>query len=325
MRGAKEYVKRYSVQEHLIPPEHILVFDEAQRAFDAAQVKAKYQNTPGFTAGKSEPEHFIDFAERIPEWCVVIGLSGGGQEIHVGVEAGLGQWCQAIEGAKDPNRWAVHFPEHVKKHFMSSNVGNEIQNVLNLDQEIRFHMAKDLHKFVAQILEGLEPDKNISIASKLEYQGYHLRITCNLDTAKVYLRERCSGNKETRYGLLASSKDKDLIRFGPWFGDAENSPGGYSCRHLRDCITEFGAQGLELDASLIAWGTDLKVKKGGWSNNRSRGYLKSAHVRNPFQLRINAYRVLLTRGRDGSVVFVPHINELDDTFSYLTKSDFKEI
>ena len=115
------------------------------------------------------------------------------------------------------------------------------------------------------------------------------------------------------------------IRFGPWFGDAENSPGGYSCRHLKDCITEFGAQGLELDSSLIAWGTDLKMKKGGWSNNRSRGYLKSAHVRNPFQLRINAYRVLLTRGRDGSVVFVPRINELDDTFSYLTKSGFKEI
>lgn len=338
VRGVKEYVKRYSVQEHLIPPEHVLVFDEAQRAFDAAQVKAKHQNTPGFTAGKSEPEHFIDFAERIPEWCVVIGLIGGGQEIHVGEEAGLGQWCQAIEGAKDPNRWTVHFPEHVKKHFMSSNVGNEIQNVLNLDQEIRFHMAKDLHRLIAQILEGVEPDQNLPFASKLDQQGYHLRITRNLDTAKDYLRERYSENENARYGLIASSKDKDLIRhgvsndfqstkrikFGPWFSNDENAPGGFSCRHLSDCITEFGAQGLELDAALVAWGTDLMMHNGVWSNNRSRGYMKKAHVRNPFQLRLNAYRVLLTRGRDGSVVFVPPLNELDETFKYLTLSGFKQ-
>jgi hypothetical protein len=114
------------------------------------------------------------------------------------------------------------------------------------------------------------------------------------------------------------------IRFGPWFGDDENSPGGYSCRHLRDCITDFGTHGLEFDAALFAWGTDLMMQNGVWSNNRSREYMKKAHVRNPFQLRLNAYRVLLTRGKDGSVVFIPPLNELDETFNYLALSGFEQ-
>lgn len=270
---------------------------------------------------------------------MVIGLIGSGQEIHVGEEAGLGQWCQAIEGANEPKQWTVHLPGLVKKHFDSETIKCEIRESLGLDQEIRFHMVKKLHTFVAQILGGVPPDQNSLLSSKLEQQGYHLRITRNLDAAKDYLRERYLENKEARYGLIASSKDKDLIRFGipndflstkrirfgPWYSDDEIEPGGYSCRHLKDCVTEFGAQGLELDACLIAWGTDLIMEHGKWSNRRSRGYLKSAHVRNPFQLRINAYRVLLTRGRDGAIVFVPPIEALDETFIYLSESGFKTI
>jgi len=88
VRGVKDYVKRYSGKADRLPPEHVLVFDEAQRAFDAEQVKKVHRHTPGFEGGKSEPEHFIEFAERVPEWCVVIGLIGGGQEINTG-EAGI--------------------------------------------------------------------------------------------------------------------------------------------------------------------------------------------------------------------------------------------
>ena len=77
----------------LVPPEHVLIFDEAQRAFDAAQVAEIHR---GRGDGKSEPEHFVEFAERIPEWCVVVGLIGSGQEIHIGEEAGIGQWRSAV-------------------------------------------------------------------------------------------------------------------------------------------------------------------------------------------------------------------------------------
>jgi DUF2075 family protein len=113
------------------------------------------------------------------------------------------------------------------------------------------------------------------------------------------------------------------VRIGPWYGDDEDDYAGRSCRRLTTCVTEFGAQGLELDASLLAWGTDLVLKNGRWSNANARGYMKSAQVRDAFQLRVNAYRVLLTRGRDGCVVFVPPLGALDETFRYLADAGFQ--
>ena len=336
VRALKDYVKYYSSRQDLIPPEHVLVFDEAQRAFDARQVQAKHAKTPGFKGGKSEPEHFIEFSERVPGWCVVIGLIGSGQEIHVGEEGGLVQWRNAIEGANNPSAWEVHGPPTVGSIFERSTVPFLPSQHLSLDQELRFHFAANLHRFVAQILDGADAADNAQVAALLEEQSYHLRIARDLDAAKSYLRERYAENREARYGLLASSKDRDLlrvgipndfqstqrVRYGPWYSDPEEGPGGHSCRHLTTAVTEFGAQGLELDAALLAWGTDLIRDNGAWSNASARGYLNSAHVVDPFRLRLNAYRVLLTRGRDATVVFVPRFKQLDQTWEYLCSSGF---
>lgn len=333
----KEYVKKYSSRADLIPPEHVLVFDEAQRAFDAEQVRAKHSNTPGYGGGRSEPEHFVEFDERIPEWCVVIGLIGGGQEIHVGEEAGLIQWRHAVENSESSSAWEVHGPPSARALFDGCRVEYHPRERLNLDTEIRFHLAKSLHQLVDSLLQGSPAASNNEVASRLESEGYHLRITRDLEVAKSYLRERYAKNPDARFGLVTSSKDRDLvrfgvmndfqstkrIRFGPWYGDDERAPGGYSCRHLRDAVTEFGAQGLELDAVLLAWGTDLVQQNGRWSNARARGYKRGAHVRDPYQLRLNAYRVLLTRGRDATVVFVPPLAELDETYQYLSTSGFR--
>lgn len=339
VRGVKEYVKHYSSRRHQIPPEHVLVFDEAQRAFDAEQVRKKHTDTAGYVGGKSEPEYFIEFAERIPEWCVVVGLIGSGQEIHVGEEAGLSQWRTAIEKAQMPSDWQVHGPQGVADIFADGAIGFHACPSLNLDTEIRFHLARDLHQFVQMLLAGHPPEDNRRLAGRMFDQCYHLRATRDIEVAKHYLRERYSENPLARYGLVASSKDKDLMRFGipndfqstkrvkygPWYGDNETAAGGYSCRHLRDAVTEFGAQGLELDAVLLAWGTDLARVQGKWSNHRARGYQRGAHVKDPFQLRLNAYRVLLTRGRDATVVFVPQWSELDETWHYLVSSGFREL
>lgn len=110
------------------------------------------------------------------------------------------------------------------------------------------------------------------------------------------------------------------IRYGPWYGDGDDGP--FSCRHFREVVTEFGAQGLELDAVLLAWGTDLMREGGEWSTRLARGYKKGSHVKDAHQLRLNAYRVLLTRGRDGTVVFVPPLPELDETGGYLRACGF---
>jgi len=335
VRGVKDYVKTYSRSKSAVPPEHVLVFDEAQRAWDEHQMAEKHRGT----GGRSEPDQLIEFAERIPGWCVIVGLVGGGQEIHVGEEAGLGQWAKAIRKASDPSRWRIYGPSRTESQLTDRGpVVFSSKETLNLDREIRFHMAQHLHRFVGALLDAVPANELQPIAAELEAQGYHLRITRVLDEAKQYLRERYSENRDARFGLLASSKDKCLpcfgvpneyqatkvLKIGPWYADAEDAPRALSCRHLSTCVTEFAAQGLELDASLVAWGTDLRLDGTKWTNAAARGYKRGAQIRDPFRLRVNSYRVLLTRGRDGVVVFVPPLPALDETYSYLCAAGFAE-
>ena len=335
VRGVKDYVKRYSSKRSLVPPEHVLVFDEAQRAFDADKMQESHKNADA----RSEPEEFISFADRIPDWCVVVGLIGSGQEIHVGEEAGLAQWRIAVENSSHPAQWTIHAPPAVAGLFRGGPIPFDVKPTLSLDTELRFHQAKELHTFVAELLAGTDSAMLAPIAARLNADGMHLRITRSLDVAKTYLRDRYSGDASARFGLVASSKDRVLVdfgvpndfqstkrvRFGPWYGDAEGDYGDHSCRLLETCVTEFGAQGLELDAALLAWGTDFVRRDGQWSNASARGYKRGAKVKDPFQLRLNAYRVLFTRGRDGTVIFVPPLPELDETYDHLRRSGLVSI
>jgi hypothetical protein len=334
VRDVKNYVKTYSSNRKKIPPEHVLVYDEAQRAFDAAMVKVTHKHDAATTHNKSEPELFVEFADRVPEWCVVIGLIGTGQEIHVGEEAGIGQWRKAVENTTRGAVWHVHVPPSAIEHFRPCSVPLEMVPALSLDVELRQHAARHLHGYVAGLLNADTPASLSPLAGLLEKEGFNLRITRDLEVAKAYLRERYAENADARFGIVASSKDKELVRFGisndyqatkrvkmgPWYGDGGGSP--LSCRQLTTCVTEFGAQGLELDAVLLAWGADYVMNAGKWSNVNSSGYLRKKLVRNAFQLRLNAYRVLLTRARDAVIAFVPLLPLLDETFDYLIACGF---
>jgi len=188
---------------------------------------------------------------------------------------------------------------------------------------------------VAQLLEGRRASENAYVLDSLESSGYHIRFTRSLDDAKSYLQDRYADQPDARFGLLASSRDRllprfrvyndfqatQMVRFGPWYGDGEDALSGRSCRLLKDCVTEFGAQGLELDAALVAWGTDLRRAGGTWDSSRASRYQRSvAEVRDPHQLRVNSYRVLLTRGREASIIFIPPTSEMDETADYLEAS-----
>jgi len=192
---------------------------------------------------------------------------------------------------------------------------------------------------VVGLLAGAAPDELTPVAARLERDGYHLRLTRDLNVASGYLRDRYAQHRAARFGIVASSRDKDLpsfgipndfqatknVRMGPWYGDDEDAYGGQSCRRLDRCVTEFGAQGLELDAALLAWGTDFVRLNGRWSNAGARGYKRGAHIKDAFQLRVNAYRVLLTRGRDATVVYVPRLPVLDETYDYLASAGLRQL
>jgi hypothetical protein len=171
------------------------------------------------------------------------------------------------------------------------------------------------------------PGDLVPIARELYENSHRFLVTRDLNTAKQYIRERYADAKEARYGVLASSKDKWLpdfgvdnsyqttmrLRVGPWY----NAPpvDSASCCRLETVATEFSSQGLELDCALVGWGSDLLWTTDGWSIDHSRG--TRGNVKDPLALRKNVYRVLLTRGWDGTVIFVPPDSRLDSTYDHL--------
>ena len=336
VRPIKDYVKRYRKNPRLVPDEHVIIFDEAQRAHDKNQVAQVHKLDP--SEALSEPENFIEFAERLPNWSVVVGLVGHGQEIHTGEEGGLKLWADAITNSENSNDWEIHGPTETADAF--KQLSYLVNSDLSLDENIRSHFASHLHEFVSKLVINQPDAVSLScLAGELLNQGHDLRITRDLDQAKNYLRERYAKSPESRFGLIASSRDKDLERFGipnsfqdtkrvkvgPWYNDSESDTARLSCRHLDICITEFAAQGLELDAVLLAWGTDFQLRDGHWSIEKARKYRSRTPVKSPLQLRANAYRVLLTRGRDAHVVFVPKLDELDETWDLLCQSGFRRL
>jgi hypothetical protein len=250
----------------------------------------------------------------------------------------LRQWASAIAATGDAAQWVIHGPPAMAELF--DGLRFEPHVALSLDRTLRSHLAADVHRFVAGIVAGEAPGGLAALGAGIEAAGFKSYATRDRGLAEAYLRERYREDRDARFGLLASSRDRDLVRFGvandfqstkrvrfgPWYGDGEDAPGGRSCRHLRDCVTEFGAQGLELDAALVAWGTDFQRRDGAWSIARMARYqAKGAPVRDAARLRANSYRVLLTRARDANVVFVPPLPELDETYAYLRAAGFREL
>jgi hypothetical protein len=296
------FMKQYGGTSGRVPEEYVWVYDEAQRAWDAKQVFKKRSHH------LSEPEDFLLIGARKRSWALMVGLIGEGQEIHVGEEAGLVQWNDAIRRTGD--KWTVHCPERIADLFSAAG-SLETSEALNLDVSLRIHLAEDVQDWVRALLDGGLGDA-AEFSERMTKQGYCLYVTRDLERATSYARERYRLEDDKRYGFLGSSKGRlnpfglttdyfssRRMRLGPWYYDDPDSP--KSCCQFEETATEFQCQGLELDLPVIGWGVDLHWDGKAW---RSRPPRNSAAT-DPHQLRLNSYRVLLTRGRDGSVVYVP--------------------
>jgi hypothetical protein len=316
------FLKEYGGSTAKIPHEHIWVYDEAQRAWDADRVNEKRGHPT------SEPEDFLKLAERMESWALMVALIGEGQEIHLGEESGLPQWNDALTKMKKP--WVVHCPEKIAGTFPAVKKCLTT-DVLDLSVTLRSHLAEDVAQWIAALLDGdLVHAK--TLAERVTSQGFDVYITQDINVAINYVKERYHGQEDKRYGLLASSKAKNLPRWGihneynytknmregPWYNDPPTSFN--SCCALRDVATEFSCQGLELDFPIVCWGDDF-VWDGAW---RSPAAPRS-HAKDPHRLRVNSYRVLLTRGRDGFFIFVPKEVGMETTYAVLVGVGAREI
>lgn len=306
------FIKSYGTSSK-IPKQHIIVFDEAQRAWDANHMMLK-KSIP-----HSEPELLVSIGEKISGWASLVGLIGHGQEIHTGEEAGIDGWAQALKSKHSKVDWRIYAPPRFANSFPGENV--QTFDELDLDRTLRSKQADQLHSWVQNLLDGNFSDAS-KIAQQIWFQNFPIFITRELNEAKSYVTTRFEGQLTKRYGILASSKDRVLPEYGikngfqdtklvknaKWYNENLGTKG--SCCNMEEVVTEFGSQGLELDMAIVAWGNDLLWTGDEWEIRKMRSRIPQ---NDPHQLRVNSYRVLLTRSREGLIIFIPPKLEFDKT------------
>ncbi len=281
-----------------------VVFDEGQRAWNSRKGNA------------SEPEELIEFLHSLP-WGMLVILVGEGQQIWTNETVSPADWAKAIAKFGNPN---IFCPPDFKKHFMKLNVRTSPE--LNLTNSLRTAMDALVPNYFKCLLAG-EITEAAAIAAQIRGH-YPLYITREPEEVANYCWERYEGQPRKKYGWVRSSqynrqrnKRKSPAEYVPWFTAEPSSQNSCCAMNLDKAVTEFECQGLEVNFVAIEWGMDLLWEEG-W-----KPYCTKQDKENE-TYRINAYRVLLTRGRDGVYIYVPKRSELDETFTILKKAGFIE-
>lgn len=329
VNDVNKIVRQYLDYKAVDFSKNIIVFDEGQRAWDSARMTKSYNVK---SAGRTEPDVLIELCDKKLDWCVFLVLVGEGQEINTGENGGIVQWYNAL--SRSGKKWSVVCPDKLTSIFEGTDV--ETYEDLDLKVSIRSHTAGEVSNFVNQFIEG-NIDAAAKLIKKIPQEDFHMYYTRSLERAKAYCYGKYHQQPRKRYGMIVSSKASGLARLGmpqpiwgnkvklypdgtgrrwqvaPWFNHTTSSPD--SCCALRVAVTEFDCQGLEIDMPIIGWGEDAKWVKGKWqfAGNDS----EKVTYRN------NSYRVLLTRGREGFIVYIPQGR--DDIAEIFDKVGIREL
>ena len=312
-----------SLKDEKPPIEHVAIFDEAQRAWTLEQTSTfmrQKKGKPNFN--QSEPEFLISCLDRHSDWAVVVCLVGGGQEINTG-EAGISEWIEALE--RSFPEWKIYISDKLSdSEYNAEEILKKIKNRSNVEYSESLHLAVSMRSFRAENVSLLIKqllDLNIQEAQNTLQQvsaNYPIVITRDLTKAKQWLKEKSRGSE--RYGIVVSSQAQRLKPFAidvkspidpiHWFLD--NKDDVRSSYYLEDVATEFHVQGLELDWACVVWDGDFQYNPDGWIYKSFRGN-KWQNINNIERRKYlkNAYRVLLTRARQGMVIVVPS-GDLED-------------
>ncbi len=328
------------------PYDHVVIFDEAQRAWDrrkTADFMKRRKKIANFN--QSEPTFLISYLDRHDGWAVIICLVGGGQEIYDG-EAGIGEWLHAVRLTF--GHWRVYVsPDLTGSEYAAASALSALGDREEVVRDPRLHLSTSMRSFRSERVSAFVKaalDCDVDSARDLLNEvsrRYPIAITRDLARAKRWVRDRARGSE--RYGLVASSQAQRLkphaidvrINVDPihWFLD--DSHDTRSSYYLEDAATEFQIQGLELDWICVTWDADLRLDGRGWSYYEFRGKQWNT-IRKEERKRylLNAYRVLLTRARQGMVIFVPRGEPsdptrapkfYDQTYSYLSGLGLAEV
>jgi hypothetical protein len=278
------------------------------------------------TFDMSEPAFLLDAMNRHKDWCVVICLVGGGQEINTG-EAGLSEWISVVRD-QHPD-WDIHVSSRLddRDYIWDAELAKELiktsiswDEALHLSVSIRSFRAEALSNFVGHVVDN-KPDQARSTFLEIA-DKYPIRLTRDLGEARSWLKSKARGSE--RYGLIASSGANRLRPDGIWIKSKVDAPVWFlndkmdvrSSYYLEEAASEFDIQGLELDWVCVGWDADFRRVNGEWEHFSFRGTKWQRVNAADRQLYLkNAYRVLLTRARQGMVIFVPPGDPTDPTRS----------
>ena len=337
-----------SMKDLKAPIEKVTIFDEAQRAWTKEQASKFMKRNKGIIDfSKSEPEFLIEVMDRHKDWCTIVCLIGGGQEINTG-EAGLEEWIKPFDDKF--LEWDIYYsskiiddPNYIKDSEALDILKNKAavkKPELHLAISLRSFRSAQLSNFIQEIISN-NPESAKSIYENFIKKNYPIKITRDLATARNWLNSQVRGNERT--GIVASSGAIRLRPFGLnvkakvdapiWFLNGKQDI--RSSYFLEEVATEFDIQGLELDWTCVAWDGDLFYDNDEWNFRKFKG-TKWQNIANPDIIKylINSYRVLLTRARQGMIIYVP-FGDFEDitrppkiydgTFNFFKKIGIEEI
>lgn len=328
------------------PFDHVTIFDEAQRAWDHTQTASFMKRKKGIEDfAISEPEFLISCLDRHKDWAAIICLVGGGQEINTG-EAGISEWIASLN--RSFPEWHIHVSNKLTdSEYAAGNALEILANHKFVYFKEELHLSVSLRSFRAEHLSTLIKnllDLDLKLA-QVNYQlvkdKYPIVITRDLIKAKQWLKEKARGSE--RYGVIVSSQAQRLKPLAidvkspmdPIHWGLDGKEDVRSSFYLEDVATEFHVQGLELDWACVTWDADFRFSQKGWETYSFVGE-KWNHIRKEERKLYlkNAYRVLLTRARQGMIIVVPNGDIIDatrdpsyynNTFEYLERIGFEVI
>lgn len=319
------------------PIDNVVIFDEAQRAWQQTQLSKFMQEKKVAILNKlpdekrhkiltlSEPELLIEYMNRHKDWAVIVCLVGGGQDINTG-EAGIQEWFDSLKRSFPD--WKVFVSDKItdKEYVGCTSYDNLIAELdctiveeLHLSISLRSFRSEKVANFVHYLLDN-EKEKAKAIYNEIK-QVYPICMTRDLNVAKHWIKHRTQG-KNSRYGLIASSQAKRLRADGiwveckckpeKWFLEGKNDI--KSSYYMEEVATEFDIQGLEIDYAIVGWDADFRYENGHFECYKPSGskWLTINKEDNRRYLK-NAYRVLLTRSREGFIIFIPKGDNSDQT------------
>ena len=306
----------------------LLVFDEAQRMWSKERMKSR--NRGDF----SENQQIIDILSE-PDWGVLIALIGEGQEIYEGEDGGIEAWVKAV-----PPNWNVACSPKYQEAFAACKAKTvTIEPSLHLDVSIRSQGAEQVSHFVNTLLDNdIEGAK--ALYQQIKEKHFRMYVSQNFQAIKNYCQKLYEGRDDKRYGCITSSKnpknsqnyknfkdkkeDNDVAK---WFNDPPSSE--KSCCKMKKARSEFDVEVLELDLPIIGWVDDLRWEDGAWVPYKKTysGYKEEKYIPGTpdYRYRINTYRVFLTRGRDGVLIYVPPQANLMPVYEILKEVGIEEL